>query len=84
MSAKRFGDRPPGLWRRCRAAVGSSDAGLLNRQALLSRTRELEHRDGRILLAGADIASGSYALIDGAIDTGIVAGRTAADICLNP
>ncbi len=43
----------------------------------------LEHRDGRVLLAGADIASGSYALIDGAIDTGIVAGRAAAEVCRN-
>lgn len=41
----------------------------------------VEYRDGRLLLAGADIASGSYALIDGAIDTGIRAGRAAAEIC---
>lgn len=41
----------------------------------------VEYRDGRLLLAGADIASGSYALIDGAIDTGIRAGRAAAQIC---
>lgn len=38
----------------------------------------IEARDGRVLLAGADIASGSYALIDGAIATGIRAGRDAA------
>ena len=50
---------------------------------LARQLEALEHRDGRILLAGADIASGSYALIDGAIDTGIVAGRTAAEFCLN-
>jgi monoamine oxidase len=33
---------------------------------------------GRVLLAGADLASGSYALIDGAISTGVRAGRDAA------
>ncbi|MGO4235489.1 flavin monoamine oxidase family protein [Pseudarthrobacter sp. YAF2] len=38
----------------------------------------VEARDGRVLLAGADIASGSYALIDGALATGIRAGRDAA------
>jgi len=38
----------------------------------------IEARDGRVLLAGADIASGSYALIDGAIATGVRAGRDAA------
>ncbi|WP_426005253.1 flavin monoamine oxidase family protein [Paenarthrobacter sp. NyZ202] len=40
----------------------------------------VEARDGRVLLAGADIASGSYALIDGAIATGIRAGRDAAAV----
>lgn len=50
---------------------------------LARQLEAIEHRAGRILLAGADIASGSYALIDGAIDTGIVAGRTAAKLCLN-
>ena len=39
-----------------------------------------ESRDGRIFLAGADVAKGSYALIDGAIHTGIDAGRHAASI----
>lgn len=40
----------------------------------------IEARDGRVFLAGADIASGSYALIDGAIATGIRAGRDAATL----
>ena len=40
----------------------------------------LESRNGRVLLAGADIASGSFALIDGAIHTGLRAGRDAAAI----
>jgi hypothetical protein len=40
-------------------------------------------RDGRVLLAGADVASGSYALIDGAINTGIRAGRDAAALAGN-
>lgn len=35
-------------------------------------------REGRIFLAGADLAAGSYALIDGAINTGIRAARDAA------
>ncbi|MGW3943678.1 flavin monoamine oxidase family protein [Streptomyces phaeochromogenes] len=35
-------------------------------------------RGSRVLFAGADLASGSYALIDGAIHTGIRAGRDAA------
>ena len=35
-------------------------------------------RNGRVMLAGADLALGSYALIDGAINTGIRAGRDAA------
>lgn len=41
----------------------------------------VEYRGGRVVLAGADIASGAYALIDGAIDTGVRAGRAAARIC---
>ncbi|MDZ5621063.1 NAD(P)/FAD-dependent oxidoreductase [Nocardioides sp. HM23] len=38
----------------------------------------LNARGGRVVLAGADLANGSYALIDGAINTGIRAGRDAA------
>ena len=45
---------------------------------LRSQLDAVESRDGRVLLAGADLASGSYALIDGAINTGIRAGRDAA------
>ncbi|MER5184100.1 NAD(P)/FAD-dependent oxidoreductase [Streptomyces sp. NPDC002896] len=37
-------------------------------------------RAGRVLFAGADLASGSYALIDGAIHTGIRSGRDAANL----
>ncbi|GCD91180.1 NAD(P)/FAD-dependent oxidoreductase [Nocardioides sp. LS1] len=45
---------------------------------LRSQLDAVTSRDGRVLLAGADLASGSYALIDGAINTGIRAGRDAA------
>jgi monoamine oxidase len=48
---------------------------------LLRQLEAIEYRDGRVLLAGADVARGSYALIDGAIDTGISAGRAASEIC---
>jgi hypothetical protein len=34
------------------------------------------------MLAGADVASGSYALVDGAIYTGIRAGRDAAAVAV--
>jgi monoamine oxidase len=45
---------------------------------LRSQIEAVELRDGRVLLAGADLALGSYALIDGAINTGIRAGRDAS------
>ena len=44
---------------------------------LLPGLEALEARDGRVLLAGADLASGSFGLIDGAIQTGTRAGRDA-------
>jgi len=47
---------------------------------LVEQLNAVEARDGRVLLAGADIASGSYALIDGALATGIRAGRDAAAV----
>ena len=47
---------------------------------LVEQLDAVEARDGRVLLAGADIASGSYALIDGALATGIRAGRDAAAV----
>jgi monoamine oxidase len=45
---------------------------------LRSQLDAVEAREGRVILAGADLAAGSYALIDGAIHTGIRAGRDAA------
>jgi monoamine oxidase len=38
----------------------------------------VQAREGRVILAGADLAPGAYALIDGALQTGIRAGRDAA------
>lgn len=49
---------------------------------LRSQLDAVEARDGRILLAGADLATGSFALIDGAINSGIRAGREAASRAL--
>ena len=45
---------------------------------LRSQLDAVAAREGRVVLAGADLAAGSYALIDGAINTGIRAGRAAA------
>lgn len=45
---------------------------------LRDQLEAVEARHSRVLLAGADLASGSFGLIDGAIFTGMRAGRDAA------